>query len=284
MANPAFSNSPAFSAKAAQRLAARDAAAPPVPTPGQLKEHYSLPDATPDQMERMTYQDTIHKTLAGFAVLLVGAAIGWMIPALAIVGAIVGLVLALVNIFKRKPSPPLILAYAFFEGLLVGGVSMYFSQLFAGIVPMALLGTLGVVAVTLALFASGKVRASKRATKIFLVVIVGYAAFSLVNIVLMMTGVLDGSARPAACAASRSSPACRSASRSASSSCSSPPTAGHRLRADQAGCRDRSAAHLRLDRRLRHHRHRRVALPRDPAPAVVLPPAQLYPPCAVLPL
>jgi uncharacterized YccA/Bax inhibitor family protein len=193
MANPAFSNSPAFSAKAAQRLAARDAAAAPaVPTPGQLQEHYSLPDATPDQMERMTYQDTIFKTLAGFAVLLVGAAIGWMIPALAIVGAIVGLVLALVNIFKRKPSPPLILAYAFVEGLLVGGVSYFFSTMWNGIVPMALLGTLGVVAVTLALFASGKVRASKRATKIFLVAIVGYAAFSLVNLVLMMTGVLDG--------------------------------------------------------------------------------------------
>jgi uncharacterized YccA/Bax inhibitor family protein len=189
MANPAFSNSPAFSAKAAQRLAARDAAAPPVPTPGQLQEHYSLPDATPDQMERMTYQDTIFKTLAGFAVLLVGAAIGWMFPALAIVGAIVGLVLAIVNIFKRKPSPALILAYAFFEGLLVGGVSYFFSQFSDGIVPMALLGTLGVVAVTLALFASGKVRASKRATRIFLVAIVGYAAFSLINVVLMMTGV-----------------------------------------------------------------------------------------------
>ena len=192
MANPAFSNSPAFSAKAAQRLAARDAAAPAIPTPGQLQEHYSLPDATPDQMERMTYQDTIFKTLAGFAVLLIGAAIGWMIPVLAIVGGIVGFVLALVNIFKRKPSPPLILAYAFFEGLLVGGVSMFFSQYYSGIVPMALLGTLGVVAVTLALFANGKVRASKRATKIFLVAIVGYMAFSLVNIVLMMTGVVPG--------------------------------------------------------------------------------------------
>jgi uncharacterized YccA/Bax inhibitor family protein len=192
MVNPAFSNSPAFSAKAAQRLAARDAAAPAVPTPGQLQEHFSLPDATPDQMERMTYQDTIFKTLAGFAVLLVGAAIGWVFPALAIVGAIAGLVLALVNIFKRKPSPPLILAYAFAEGLLVGGVSMFFSQLYSGIVPMALLGTLGVVAVTLALFASGKVRASKRATKIFLVAIVGYAAFSLVNLILMATNVVPG--------------------------------------------------------------------------------------------
>ncbi len=191
MANPAFSNSPAFSAKAAAKLAARENAAPAVPTPGQLQEHFSLPDATPDQMDRMTYQDTIFKTLGGFAVLLVGAAVGWMIPALAIVGAIAGLVLALVNIFKRKPSPALILAYAFAEGLLVGGVSNFFNQMTEGIVPMAVLGTLGVVGVTLALFANGKVRTSRRATKIFLVAIVGYAAFSLVNIVLMLTGVVD---------------------------------------------------------------------------------------------
>jgi uncharacterized YccA/Bax inhibitor family protein len=190
MANPAFSNSPAFSAKAAQRLAARENAAPAVPTPGQLREHFALPEATPDQMERMTYQDTIFKTLAGFAVLLVGAAIGWMIPALAIVGAIAGFVLALVNIFKKKPSPVLILLYAGFEGLLVGGVSNYFGQLFDDIVPIAVLGTLGVVGITLALFANGKVRVSKRATQVFLVAIIGYAAFSLINVVLMMTGVV----------------------------------------------------------------------------------------------
>ncbi|MGV3712178.1 Bax inhibitor-1/YccA family protein [Pseudolysinimonas sp.] len=190
MANPAFSNSPAFSAKAAQKLAARENAAPPVPTPGQLQEQFSLPDATPDQMERMTYQDTIFKTLAGFAVLLVGAAVGWFIPALAIVGAIAGLVLALVNIFKKKPSPALILAYAFAEGLLVGGVSFFFASNYgADIVPIALFGTLGVVGVTLALFANGKVRTSKRATKIFLVALLGYAAFSLINVVLMWTGV-----------------------------------------------------------------------------------------------
>lgn len=191
MANPAFTNSPAFSAKAAQRLATRENAAPPVPTPGQLQDQFSIPDATPDQMERMTYQDTIFKTLAGFGVLLVGAAIGWVFPALAIVGAIAGLVLALVNIFKKKPSPALILAYAVAQGLLVGGVSMLFSSMWDGIVPMALFGTLGVVGVTLALFANGKVRVSKRATQIFLVATLGYVAFSLVNVVLMMTGVVD---------------------------------------------------------------------------------------------
>jgi uncharacterized YccA/Bax inhibitor family protein len=56
---------------------------------------------------------------------------------------------------------------------------------------MAVFGTLGVVGVTLALFASGKVRASKRATQIFLVLLLGYVAFSLVNVVLMWTGVAD---------------------------------------------------------------------------------------------
>jgi uncharacterized YccA/Bax inhibitor family protein len=190
MANPAFSNSPAFSAKAAQRVAAQSA--PAVPTPGQLQEHFSLPEATPDQMERMTYQDTIFKTFVSFVVLLVGAAIGWTFPVLAIVGALAGFVLALVNIFKKKPSPALVLAYAVAEGLLVGGVSHWYTLVFdSAIVPMALFGTLGVVGITLALFVSGKVRASARATKIFLVAIIGYAAFSLVNLGLMMFGVTD---------------------------------------------------------------------------------------------
>ena len=173
MANPAFANSPAFSAKAAAQAAAKAAAAPAIPTAGDLAQQYAQPDATPEQMERMTYEDTLAKTVGSFAILLVGAAIGWFVPILAIPAALVGFVLALVNIFKKKPSPPLVIAYAAVEGIFVGGISMLFSQLFDGIVPMAVIGTLGVVGITLALFASGKVRASKRATKIFLVAMIG---------------------------------------------------------------------------------------------------------------
>ena len=48
---------------------------------------------------------------------------------------------------------------------------------------------------TLALFASGKIRASKRATKIFMIAMIGYLVFSLVNVVLMVFGVpTDGGA------------------------------------------------------------------------------------------
>jgi uncharacterized YccA/Bax inhibitor family protein len=105
---------------------------------------------------------------------------------------IVGFILALVNIFKKKPSPALVLSYAAVEGVFVGGISMFFSQWYEGIVTQAVLGTLAVVGITLALFASGKVRASRKATKVFLVAMLGYVAFSLINMVLMLTGVTSG--------------------------------------------------------------------------------------------
>lgn len=186
--NPAFSNSPAFSAsavKAAQlaRPAAREL------TAEQLTELYSRPSATPAETDRMSYEDTIVKIVVSFAILLGGAVVGWFLPSLFLPAMIVGLVLAMVNIFKKRPSPALVLAYAVVEGVFVGGISQVFSQFWGGIVPQAVFGTLAVVAITLALFASGKVRASKRATKIFMVAMLGYLAFALVNVVLMWTGV-----------------------------------------------------------------------------------------------
>ena len=177
--NPAFRNSPAFSTppRAQDRV-----------TSSQLDELYGRPSATPNETERMTYEDTIVKIVISFVILLAGAVVGWIVPILAIPAAIVGLVLALVNTFKKKPSRGLILAYAAVEGVFVGGISYIFGTMFDDIVPQAVFGTLGVVAVTLALFASGKIRASKRATKIFLVAMIGYAVFSLVNVFIMIFG------------------------------------------------------------------------------------------------
>ncbi|HYI33288.1 MAG TPA: Bax inhibitor-1/YccA family protein, partial [Glaciibacter sp.] len=87
--------------------------------------------------------------------------------------------------------PGLILAYAGFEGLFVGGISRLFEDFYGGIVVQAVLATLAVVGVTLALFANGNIRASKRATKIFLIAMVGYLVFSLLNFGLVAFGVLD---------------------------------------------------------------------------------------------
>jgi uncharacterized YccA/Bax inhibitor family protein len=184
--NPAFTNSPAFTQSAAKAVQWTQE-----PNAQQLDELYARSSATPDQMDRMTYENTITKIVIAFGVLLVGAVIGWMIHALLVPAAIVGFVLALVNIFKKKPSPALVLAYAGAQGVFVGGISGIFEQVNPGIVTQAVLGTFAVVGVVLALFASGKVRASKRATKIFLVAIVGYAVFSLINMGLVLFGATD---------------------------------------------------------------------------------------------
>lgn len=185
--NPAFRN-PAFSAQGGV-AAAQDISAQ------QLDEIYNRPSAEP-QGEVMTVEDTIAKTVGAFAVLLVGAAIGWLTigvaPFLFVGAGLVAFVLALVNIFKKEPSPALILAYAAAEGVFIGGISGFFEVQWPGVVLQAVIATLVVVGVTLALFASGKIRASKRATKIFLIAMIGYAIFSLVNVGIMIFGGANG--------------------------------------------------------------------------------------------
>ena len=186
--NPAFSRNSAFSSQGGVG-AAQDVSAQ------QLQEMYNQPATLPDR-EVMTIETTLQKSAAGFGLLIAGAALGWLtadsLPFLWIGAGIVGFVLALVNIFKKEPSPALVLAYAGVQGIFVGGISAWYEMAFGGgIVTQAVIATLVVVGVTLALFASGKIRASKKATKIFLVAMVGYLVFSLVNFGLMIFGATD---------------------------------------------------------------------------------------------
>ena len=186
--NPAFSRNEAFSNQGAVAVA-QDMSAQ------QLQDMYNQPATLPDR-EVMTIEDSIAKSAAAFGVLLVGAAIGWLtveaIPFLWIGAGLVGFVLALVNIFKKEPSAPLVLAYSGVQGVFVGGISAWYEMAYGGgIVAQAVIATLVVVGVTLALFASGKIRASKRATKIFFIAMIGYIVFSLVNFGLMIFNVTD---------------------------------------------------------------------------------------------
>lgn len=186
LTNPAFSTNPAFNSNNSQ------VAAPATPSAENLEQLYQSPSATSVDTDRMTIEDTINKSAISFAILVAGAVIGWLVPGLALPAAIVGFVLALVNIFKKKPSPALILSYAGVQGVFVGGISAVFESLYPGIVIQAVIGTFAVVGVTLALFASGKIRASAKATKVFLIAMFGYLAYSLINVILMWTGVTNG--------------------------------------------------------------------------------------------
>jgi uncharacterized YccA/Bax inhibitor family protein len=183
--NPAFSRNSAFSQQGAVAATQNVSAQ-------QLQDLYNQPATLPDR-EVMTVENTIAKTAAAFGVLLVFAAVGWLLtpsmPWLFWAFSIVGFVLALVNIFKKEPSPALILAYSAAQGVFIGGISVLYESAYSGIIAQAVIGTIAVFGVTLALFASGKIRASKKATKVFLIAMVGYLVFSLINLVLMWTGV-----------------------------------------------------------------------------------------------
>ncbi|MGO1256834.1 Bax inhibitor-1/YccA family protein [Microbacterium gubbeenense] len=181
--------------------------APSVGEQAHIEGMYAAPAAGANETGRMTYEDTIAKTAALFAIMLVVGAVSWfftlgghfapqeatglnIIPA--VVGAIGTLVISLVYAFRRKsmPGAGLAIAYAVAEGLFVGGISAIFEVMYPGIVFQAALASMAVIGTTLALFASGKIRASAKMTKIVLIAMIGYAVFSLLNVGLMWFGVL----------------------------------------------------------------------------------------------
>ena len=198
MSNPALSNNPALNGKSLSADELRriyDQPAAQTQRPGidapatELGIGGQQPPVIQPSDKPMTYENTISKTVMLFLIVLAFGAVGWFVPILALPAAIIGLVLGLVNAFKKEPSVPLIVLYAVFQGVFLGGISGIFESQWSGIVSQAIIGTLIVFAGVLLLFRSGKVRTSPRATKIFMVAIIGYAAFSLINVVLMWTGV-----------------------------------------------------------------------------------------------
>ena len=160
-----------------------------------LERSYRAPSADAVDTERMTYNDVTMTTGMLLGILVVAAAFNWMImgasAALTFGGAIVGLVLGLVQAFKREPSKPLILAYTVAQGLFLGGISAVFGAMYEGIVLQAVLATVATLGVSLFLFASGRVRVTGKFTRFLLIGMLGYLAFSLVNVVLMLTGLSD---------------------------------------------------------------------------------------------
>lgn len=165
-------------------------------TQDQLQDMYNRPAAGPSDTGRMTFDDVIMKTAACLAAVVAGAAVTLLVaPGLSnllmIVGALGGFVLALVNTFKKQPSPALILAYAALEGLFLGGLTRILDGMYPGVGLQAVIGTLSVFAVTLVLFKSGKVRATPKAMRFFMIAIIGYAVFALINMVMMWTGAVD---------------------------------------------------------------------------------------------
>ena len=132
--------------------------------------------------ERLTMNGDMVKTGINLGLVAVGAAVAWYMPVLLFLGMVGGLVLGLVNSFKKKVSPVLVMTYALMEGLLLGGLSAVVDMRYPGVAIQAVLATLAVAGTTLALFANGKLRATPKLNKIFMIGAIGYLAYGFISI------------------------------------------------------------------------------------------------------
>ena len=109
------------------------------------------------KQETMTTQGAINKTLILFGILMVTAVFNYQAQnmVLMIGGAIVGLILVIVNVFKREYSPWIAPVYAALQGLFVGGISAIYAGLGGGIILQAVSLTLLVLFIMLFIHKTG---------------------------------------------------------------------------------------------------------------------------------
>ena len=111
----------------------------------------------------------------------------------AIVGAIGGLILALVATFKPNTARTLAIPYALFEGAFLGGISVIFQLQFPGVPLQALLATF---VTTLVMFVLYRTRVIRATEKFKAVVMSASIAIAMVFVVQIFLSLALGSSIP----------------------------------------------------------------------------------------
>ena len=120
--------------------------------------------------QRMTIQGAVNKTGILLALVILSAAFAWnrftqnpgSVMPLVMVGAIGGLIVALVTSFKKQWAPITAPIYALLEGLAIGGISAIYNAQSNGIVLQAAMLTFGTLFAMLAAYRAGIIRATQK--------------------------------------------------------------------------------------------------------------------------
>ena len=111
----------------------------------------------------MTIKGTVDKTalslllmlLAGYFTFNEGSSV------LMVAGGVGGFIVAIITILKKQWSPITVPLYAMFEGLMLGGISFMYGQLFEGIVFNAIMLTVSILLCLLFAYRSGIIKATE---------------------------------------------------------------------------------------------------------------------------
>ncbi|MDU0968862.1 MAG: Bax inhibitor-1/YccA family protein [Actinomycetaceae bacterium] len=165
----------------------------------QFEQAYAGPSAEAVDRGQVTFDDIIVRTGMMFGVLLVAAVAGWVATAanqglgvtLMGVGMIVGLILVIVNSVKKEPSPPLMMAYAAAEGLVLGALSAFLEAVYPGIVVQAVLATFVVFAVTLVLYRMKVLRSSPKMQRVLMLGLISLLVYYGISMLLQAAHVIS---------------------------------------------------------------------------------------------
>ncbi|MFF7974152.1 Bax inhibitor-1/YccA family protein [Streptomyces sp. NPDC007905] len=164
----------------------------------QQDVQYGAPPQAPATTGRMTMDDVVMRSGLTLGTVAVGAVLAWvLLPVsatsygLAFGAAIVAMVLALVQSFKRTPAPALILGYAAFEGVFLGVISEMYNSRWSGAPFQAVLGTLAVSAATLLVYKAGWIRVTARYARIGMAIAIAFVLVLAVNLLLVAFGVAE---------------------------------------------------------------------------------------------
>ncbi|MFE1588474.1 Bax inhibitor-1/YccA family protein [Streptomyces sp. NPDC059402] len=170
----------------------------------QPDQQFGVGPQAPATTGRMTMDDVVVRTASTLGVLVVTAALAWaLLPVddanigrsygIGIGAALIGMVLALVQSFKRKPTPALILSYAAFEGVFLGVVSSVVDNRIAdGAAMQAVIGTMAVFAGVLIAYKAGWIRVNRRFYGFVMAAALGFVLLMMVNLLFAVFGGGDG--------------------------------------------------------------------------------------------
>ncbi|MFE9627350.1 Bax inhibitor-1/YccA family protein [Streptomyces sp. NPDC006527] len=152
----------------------------------------------------MTMDDVVARTATTLGTVVVTAVLSWLLLpvdeanlgksyGIAVGAGLVAMVLALVQSFKRRPAPALILSYAALEGVFLGVISSAVSTYIAdGVVAQAVLGTMAVFAGVLVAYKAGWIRVNRRFYGFVMAAALGFVLLMAVNLLFTVFGGGDG--------------------------------------------------------------------------------------------
>ncbi|MEU9173275.1 Bax inhibitor-1/YccA family protein [Streptomyces sp. NPDC048420] len=162
------------------------------------------PPQAPVTTGRMTMDDVVMRTGTTLGVLVVTAALAWaLLPVddanigrsygIGIGAAVIGMVLALVQSFKRTATPALIVSYAAFEGVFLGVISSIVdNRIASGAAMQAVIGTLAVFTAVLVAYKAGWIRVNRRFYGFVMAATLGFVLLMVVNMLFAVFGGGDG--------------------------------------------------------------------------------------------